>query len=178
MIRGKVLLTALLTKMFLLILVAVCGSLKDADSRLVTQSLQEERRSRRLEVRSRKPIDKQRGEMPWVDPRTEGLPGTKYKTFYSSTFQGDVSYLIYLPRNYEENLNKRYPVVYWLHGGAANPRQGVRFVHRLDNAIESGAAPEMIVVLVNGKGGSLFRDSKDGKAPVETVIIKDLTPPT
>jgi len=112
----------------------------------------------------------------WLDPVKDEPMGTHYKTFFSPTIQGQVSYLIYLPPEYEKAVSRCYPVVYWLHGGGGNQRTGDNFVERLDEAIRSGAAPEMIAVLVNGVGGSLFCDSFDGKKPVETVIVKDLIP--
>ncbi len=39
-------------------------------------------------------------------------------SFYSDAFQTDRLYRIYLPDNYNENSNKRYPVVYYFHGFA------------------------------------------------------------
>jgi endo-1,4-beta-xylanase len=119
---------------------------------------------------------RQRPERQWADPNTQDAAGATYHTFRSATIQGDVSYLIYLPPSYATAKKTRFPVVYWLHGGGGNPRDGAGFVERLDVAIRDGKAPPMIAVLVNGKGGSLFSDSKDGKTPVETVIVKDLIP--
>jgi hypothetical protein len=37
----------------------------------------------------------------WVDPNTDEPAGTRYKTFHSRTIDGDVSYLVYLPPDYE-----------------------------------------------------------------------------
>jgi S-formylglutathione hydrolase FrmB len=112
----------------------------------------------------------------WLDPVKDEPKGTYYKSFFSPTIQGDVSYLVYLPPDYETTKSRGYPVVYWLHGGGGNQRTGDNFVERLNDAICCGAAPAMIAVLVNGVGSSLFCDSIDGKKPVETVIVKDLIP--
>jgi len=112
----------------------------------------------------------------WLDPVKDEPAATLYKTFFSETVQKDVSYLVYLPPDYETETERRWPVVYWLHGGGGNQRTGDNFVERLDAAIRSGAAPAMIAVLVNGVGGSLFCDSIDGNVPVESVIVKDLIP--
>jgi endo-1,4-beta-xylanase len=112
----------------------------------------------------------------WADPNKAEPAGTKYRTFHSQTIHAEVSYLIYLPPDYEMAKDRRYPVVYWLHGGGGSQRTGDNFIERLDAAIRSGKAPPMIAILVNGVGSSLFCDSIDGKKPVETVIIRDLIP--
>src|SRR6188508_1038671 len=54
-------------------------------------------------------------EPSWLMPPVEG-PNLHYKTFNSKTVGEKVSYLIYLPPDYETSQEQRYPVVYWLHG--------------------------------------------------------------
>lgn len=112
----------------------------------------------------------------WADPNTQEPTGTRYKTFHSKTAGEDVFYLIATPPGYDAAQDKRYPVVYWLHGRGRSPRVGYYFVERALGAMASGAAPEMIVVLVNGRPGSMFCDSFDGAIPAESVIVKDLIP--
>ncbi|HME92158.1 MAG TPA: alpha/beta hydrolase-fold protein, partial [Myxococcaceae bacterium] len=112
----------------------------------------------------------------WVDPDKSEPAGTKYHTFSSKTIQGDVSYLIYLPPDYNTATTRHYPVVYWLHGLGGNQRGGAVFVSQLDAAIKAGQAPPMIAVLVNGLRDSRYYDSFDGKRPVESVIFRDLIP--
>jgi uncharacterized protein (DUF1684 family)/enterochelin esterase-like enzyme len=114
--------------------------------------------------------------MDWVDPDRSEPAGTKYRTFLSKTIHAEVSYLIYLPPDYAAAPGKRYPVVYWLHELGGNQRSGAPFVAALDAAIQSGKAPAMIAVLVNGLRDSRYTDSFDGQRPVETVIIRDLIP--
>ena len=112
----------------------------------------------------------------WVDPVKTAPYGTQYKTCCSKTINGEYSYLIYLPPDYETARDKRHPVIYWLHGGAGNQRTGDYFIKSYSEAMKAGKAPEAILILVNGVGGSFFCDSKDGKKPVETAIINDLIP--
>lgn len=113
----------------------------------------------------------------WADPDQSAPAGTRYETFFSPTVGRQVSYLVYLPRDYQRAAATRYPVIYWLHSLGGNQREGAyTFVPRLDAAIRSGEAPAAIVVLVNGLGDSRFCDSYDGKMPVERVIIADLIP--
>ena len=54
------------------------------------------------------------GSMEWVDPDTAAPEGMLYKTFHSNTINGDVSYLIYLPPDYNQQTSMRYPVLYEL----------------------------------------------------------------
>ncbi len=112
----------------------------------------------------------------WLDPNPSEPTGTHYRTFKSDLAKSEVSYLIYLPPDYETNASRRYPVVYFLHGYTANLRAGVMFVRPMDAAIRAGKAPAMIVVLVNGITGSYYCDSRDGKWPVDSVITKELIP--
>ncbi len=111
----------------------------------------------------------------WVTPARERYDGTHHKTFHSRTINGPVSYLIYLPPDYERDTTKRYPVLYWLHGGSGRMESGGAFVKLLDTAIRVNKAPSTIAVLVNGLK-SMYNDSLDGKQPVESVTIKDLIP--
>jgi enterochelin esterase-like enzyme len=112
----------------------------------------------------------------WVDPNHSEPAGTHYRTFHSKLIDSDVSYLIYLPPDYEAAPSRRYPVVYWLHGYGGNPRAGTTFVTPLDGAIRAGKAPAMIAVLVNGLEASFYCDSMDGKTPVDLVITTELIP--
>jgi endo-1,4-beta-xylanase len=86
------------------------------------------------------------------------------------------SYLIYLPPGYDKNPTKRYPVLYYLHGGGGSARVGDIWVQKLDAAIKAGICPPMIAVLVEGLPNGGFLDSADGKTPIESVIMKDMIP--
>jgi endo-1,4-beta-xylanase len=114
-------------------------------------------------------------EKAWIDPDTTAPPLTHYKSFPSKMIKGEVSYLIYLPPGYEKDVEKRYPVVYWLHGTGGKQSRGAGLAMKLDENIRSGQAPPMILVLVNGlRGATLYCDSKDGQWPLESVIINDM----
>ena len=115
-------------------------------------------------------------EPAFLDPDTTAPANTVYKTFRSATIKGDVSYLLYLPPDYAISAEKRYPVVYWLHGLGGDQRVGAAFVTQLQAAIHGGQAPPLIAVLVNGLRDSRYYDSFDGKRPVESVILQDLIP--
>ena len=112
----------------------------------------------------------------WLDPNHAEPAGTHYRTFHSGLAASDVSYLIYLPPDYDRNASQRYPVVYWLHGYGGSQRAGAVFVTPLDAAIRAGKAPAMIVVLVNGLAASFYCDSENGRQPVDSVITQELIP--
>jgi enterochelin esterase-like enzyme len=113
----------------------------------------------------------------WTDPITNPIPGTSYHLFPTpargENKQG--SYLVYLPGDYL-NSDKRYPVIYWLHGGNGNSREGAWMCEQLDAAMKQGTMPQCIVVFVQGLPVGWYNNSKDGTMPVEDVIIKDLIP--
>ena len=114
----------------------------------------------------------------WVDPVTEAPPGTTYHIFETAArgkgTQG--SYLVYLPPSYEKETARRYPVLYWLHGGFGNARQGAWAVNHLDEGIRAGLVPETIVVLPQALPVGWYVNSKNGKRPIEDVMVKDLIP--
>ena len=61
----------------------------------------------------------------WIDPDHGEPAGTHYH-LYATPSRGvgtQASCLIYLPPGYEKNANQRFPVLYWLHGGAGSQRE-------------------------------------------------------
>jgi enterochelin esterase-like enzyme len=122
--------------------------------------------------------DWSKGQIEWIDSVKEAPKYTSYQLFASPS-RGEntmASYLIYLPPTYQSETNKRYPVIYWLHGGGGNQREGAWMVEQIDKAIKEKTLPEVIVVLVQGLPSVRYVNTKDGTRPVEDVIIKDLIP--
>jgi endo-1,4-beta-xylanase len=100
----------------------------------------------------------------------------RIEEFNSKAVGSPVGYYIYLPPGYHDST-KRYPVVYWLHGAYGRPYSATPEVSRLEAAIQAGDAPEMIVVsCLDPTGLSMWTDSKDGRLPMETIIIDELIP--
>jgi enterochelin esterase-like enzyme len=98
------------------------------------------------------------------------------ESFESKAAGSDVSYYIYLPPGYEKG-SERYPVVYWFHGAYGRPYSATPVVTRLDAAIRSDDAPEMIVVsCIDPTGLSMWTNSKDGRLPMETILTEELIP--
>jgi endo-1,4-beta-xylanase len=114
---------------------------------------------------------------PWVDEDKEAPAGMQYKTFHSSIIKQEVSYLIYLPPEYDRDTTKRYPAVYWLHGsGGTQKGGGVTFVRNLQKAREQNQGLPMIVICLNGLRHAFYVDSLEGDRPLESVITRNLIP--
>jgi poly(3-hydroxybutyrate) depolymerase len=66
--------------------------------------------------------------------------------------------------------------VYWLHGSGGGLQGIPRVAAHFDAAIESGKVPPCLVVFVNGLANGMYVDWKDGSAPLEKLIVKELVP--
>lgn len=123
-------------------------------------------------------VDKQ----TWVDPVTAVPPGCHYVK-YPTLQRGsgtEGSCIVYLPENYDKT-SERYPVIYYLHGGNGNQREGRWMVSRIDRAIREGRMQPVIIVMphampigwyLNGR----MENAKVTTGPIEDVLIKDLIP--
>ena len=73
----------------------------------------------------------------------------EYKTMPSKILKQDREYAIYLPKSYADNPDKKYPVLYLLHGGGGShkdwPQQGC-LAGVANQVIDANEATEMIVV--------------------------------
>jgi len=87
--------------------------------------------------------------------------------------------LVYLPPSYGQDESRRYPVVYQLHGwlpGGEEWAQMIRLQESSDQAIASGAAREMIIVVPDSLtifGGSMYSTSVTS-GDFESFIAHDL----
>jgi enterochelin esterase-like enzyme len=111
----------------------------------------------------------------WVTPAIKG-PGVSFHTFDSVAAKSPVSYHIYKPKGYDQETTRRFPVVYWLHGSGGGLQGIPRVASWFDAAIEAGKIPPCLIVFVNGLAEGMYVDWKDGSAPIETMIIKELLP--
>ena len=99
-------------------------------------------------------------------------------TQWSDTMQIHWNHRVYLPKEYEENLDKKYPVLYVLHGwggNVTNTTDETRIDSKsiLDKLIEDKEIEPMIVVFVDGFN-SYYVDGPTFK--MESAIINDLIP--
>lgn len=82
----------------------------------------------------------------------------------SKILKGDRKYAVYLPPDYETS-QRRYPVLYLLHGGGDDQTGWVQFgevLHITDKAIRDGEATPMIIIMPDANTGQrgYFNDIK------------------
>ena len=61
--------------------------------------------------------------LEWVTAAAEG-PGVSFHTMGSEARGGPVSFHIYVPPDYAADPDRRFPVVYWLHGSGGGVSGG------------------------------------------------------
>ena len=86
-------------------------------------------------------------------PATNGMAGRTEVSEYDSTVTGvKRKAVVYLPPNYSSD--KKYPVLYLLHGIGGNEWEWSGYIHAdaiVDNLITAGKATPMIIVMANGR---------------------------
>lgn len=103
-------------------------------------------------------------------------PRVEFHSFESQAAKAEVSFHLYTPEVYDTEKDQRFPVLYWLHGTGGG-RGGIAPVSAwFDAAIREGRIPPMLVVFPNGLAASMWCDSKDGRVPVETIVVKEIIP--
>ena len=118
-------------------------------------------------------------EFRWInrlpDSRT---PLVRHGVFHSDANQTEVGYYIYLPPGYDEadNAARRYPVVYYLHGGRpGGEHKSLKMAEFFDEAMRAGRVPPMIYVFVNG-GEMSHYDFPAKNSYGETAFVRELIP--
>lgn len=89
----------------------------------------------------------------------------------------DVRYTVYLPADYESS-ERKYPVVYLLHGYTDDNTGWLQFgeINRYaDKAIADGTIPPMVIVMPNADS-TWYINAYDGKASYEDFFIKEFMP--
>ena len=114
-------------------------------------------------------------QLEWVTPSVTAPRVTQ--GFFDSRAGGvRVSYHVYLPAQYAQEPQRRFPVVYWLHGSGGGVGGIPRLSQHVDAAIAAGKVQPFIVIFVNGLRNGMYVDWKDGSAPLETMIVRELVP--
>lgn len=118
----------------------------------------------------------------------DGTPGNLYRdlsvphgkveqVWYPSSFNADMPQRrlsVYLPAEYASNSQKRYPVLYLLHGTGGDEMAWLgmgRLAQIMDNMIAQGRAKPMIVVMPNGIANL---DAAPGESPYMTGKAKHM----
>jgi enterochelin esterase-like enzyme len=88
----------------------------------------------------------------WVNRPKGRLPdGVKHATYHSRSMDVEIGYCIYLPPSYEKSGSRRYPVVYYLHGGRPGSElKSVKLAEKIRAIHLSGEVDEAIYVFTNG----------------------------
>lgn len=95
----------------------------------------------------------------------------------STILSKDMEYSIYFPADYETS-NRRYPVLYLLHGYGDDETGWTQFgeAHLIcDRSIHSGESAPMIIVMPDA-GVTWYVNNYDGKVKYEDYFIKELIP--
>jgi enterochelin esterase-like enzyme len=118
-------------------------------------------------------------EFHWVTPKPKtGTPGLNHAVFDSPSNGQKVGYYVDLPPGYDDpkNAQRRYPVVYALHGGRPGGEDKyLSIVPVVHEAMTAGKVPPAIYVFPNGGVVSHY-DYPKLKAFGETAFIKELIP--
>jgi enterochelin esterase-like enzyme len=113
----------------------------------------------------------------WVVAQVPELPtGVTHQTYRSASMKRDVGYCIFLPPSYAARADRRYPVIYHLHGAGGNETRSIYSAKVLQEGILAGRWPEMIMVFPNGGRATMYQDSGDGRFMAETTVIRELIP--
>lgn len=113
----------------------------------------------------------------WVNPLQQKIPNVRHATFRSPSMGREVGYCILLPPAYHSQPDRRFPVVYYLHGGRpGDERKSTRLASYLNQHFESEAVPPMIYVFVNGGPVSHYNLPDREDAMGADVFVKELIP--
>jgi len=113
---------------------------------------------------------------PWVVPPKAKQAFLDHHTFHSESMNVEVGYNIYLPPGHAESGDRKYPVIFWLHGFTCHESNDQFPAPKVDQAIKDGKIPPLIFVYGNGGSRAFYSDSNDGKILPETMIIKEFIP--
>jgi len=106
-------------------------------------------------------------EIKWVNPDIAEMPGLSHHILQSKSMGHEVGFTVWTPPGYNENIKKKYPVIYFLHGAGGNESaDAAGFSEWTLKSIEKGTLPPVICVFPNG-GMSGYRGE------VETMIIDE-----
>ena len=112
----------------------------------------------------------------WVLPDTDA-PHLQRVLFESPSAGTTVSCYLFTPESYATSPDRRYPVLYWLHGsGGSSPGSAAQLALRYHQAMQAGKLPEMLIVFPNGLPMGMWCDWHDGSVKIETLLIQELLP--
>lgn len=112
----------------------------------------------------------------WVLPEV-AAPAVQRVIFQSQAVGQPVSCYVSTPPVYTQEKQRRFPVLYWLHGsGGSSPAAVAQLSQRYTEAMNAGKVPPMILVFPNGLPMGMWCDWKDGSVKLESLLIQELIP--
>lgn len=111
----------------------------------------------------------------WATPPA-ATPLAQQYSFQSAVVEKTVTYHVMLPAGYDQQPERRYPVIFWLHGSGSAIAGIPPTSQWFNTSMAQGKLPPSIVVFPNGMTFGMWTDSKDGSVPMETVVIEELLP--
>ena len=117
-------------------------------------------------------------EHKWInDFPKKGVDGLMHQTYYSNIHKTSIGYTIALPKNYDKEKDRKYPVVYCLHGGNPGNEYQIYWYNNLVKPIISNSQThEIIYVWNNGGKHKSHYDFPQFDSYAETTFIKELIP--
>ncbi len=114
----------------------------------------------------------------WLtQPSADPLPArVSHHSYRSDAMDREIGFCIYLPPSYETASDRRYPVIYHLHGAGGNEFRSLHSATVLETGILAGKLPELIMVFPNGGRSTMYQDSGNRRFLAETTVVKELIP--
>lgn len=113
----------------------------------------------------------------WVNPPRMMPTGVQHGVFKSPSMKKDVGYCIYLPPSYATDTDRRYPVVYYLHGGRpGSEAKSIGLANYFHRYMTDSEIPDVIYVFVNGGPVSHYNLADRENAMGEDVFVQELIP--
>lgn len=116
---------------------------------------------------------------PWIPDygSRERAAGWELQRFPSRAVGQMAGYLVLRPPQYDRGTDRRFPVLYWLHGLGGSPASAGPVARRLYRAWQEGThRPFLLVSCTDRTGRSMWTNSSDGSVPVEAIIVNELIP--
>lgn len=116
------------------------------------------------------------GDAQWVTRPSKNqlaqTPGLVHETYHSTPMKTTVGFSVVLPPSYQGS-QKRFPVVYWLHGGGGNECASLFTAQSWRDLYKTSQVREVILVYPSAFRSG-YMDHHDGRIMVESMIIKEL----
>ena len=112
----------------------------------------------------------------WTWVVEKDFPGYTHLVLESASMKRKMGVNLFLPPSYESSADRRYPVVYYLHGATGTESSVYDLGDVVQRGLREGRLAETIYVFPNAGHYSGYRDWPDKNIKAETWIIAELIP--